>query len=142
MPVSPKRDPFAAPPPETTDLKLPQARALAALMPDRVDTPQFDWPTMTRAVLAVRMGYTDMSGTATRAINGGRNMPGGPRFPGLLAMEYIEEVVLDIDGVSETNYQITTAGIRAYQAYVAQRGALPAVKTSGQECTNNRYKSS
>ena len=139
MPVAVRTPPPTAAP---TRLRTPQARVLAALQPaDPVDPPS-EWPTVTRAQLGVRAGYTAVSGTVTRAINGIH--PGsssGDPHPGLLALGLVEEVVLSIEGVSETNYRSTPAGVRAYQVYLSQQGALPQLRDAA-SCTNDRYKSS
>lgn len=140
MPVSVNRDPFGAGQPARSAanpaLRTPQARVLAAIQPDDPGDPAFEWPILTRARLAVRAGYTAISGTVTRALNGIRaGSSSGDAHPGLLALGYIEEVVLDIEGVSEVNYRATTAGVRAYQLHLATVGQLPKVKDAV-VCTN------
>lgn len=145
MPVSVRRSPFnngdqLSNPPSASLIRTPQARVLAALVPEDPMGYVIDWPIWTRALLAVRAGYTAVSGTVTRALNGIR--PGsssGEPHAGLLDLGYIEEVVLDIDGVNEVNYRITAAGIRAYQEYVAAKGKLPELRDAA-SCTNHRYK--
>lgn len=144
MPISVNRSPFAAATTkQTTDLTLrtPQARILAALVPDDPSDPQSEWPLVTRAQLGVRAGYTAISGTVTRALNGIREgSSSGDHHQGLLERGLIEEVVLSIEGVSEINYRATAAGIRAYQAHIATHGEhLPGVRDVT-ACTNNRYR--
>jgi hypothetical protein len=51
----------------------------------------------------------------------------------------VEEVILDIDGVLESNYLITPAGISAIQAYIAAKGSLPVVRDRS-TCTNDQYR--
>jgi hypothetical protein len=126
-------------------LRVPQARVLKALMPDKdvADRPEYkcDWPTYTRATLSVMAGYTGTSGSITRALNGIRagNRTSGAPHPGLLERGLIEELVFDIDGVLEDNYRITFAGIAAYRAHLAANGGkLPPVKDAA-FCTNDRY---
>ena len=141
MPVSVKIDPFSKQPIVKSDLSLrtPQARCLAALQPEYPDDPVSEWPLVTRAQLGVRAGYTAISGTVTRALNGIRKgSSSGDAHPGLLARGLVEEVVLTIEGTSEVNYRATAAGVRAYQEYVRQN-KLPEVRDAA-ICTNDRYK--
>lgn len=126
---------------EPTDLELraPQARVLAALMPEFPDDPVAEWPLATRAVLGIRAGYTAISGTVTRALNGIRpgSSSGDPHL-GLLSRGLVEEVVLEIEGVKELNYRITATGIVACQKYMKIHGTLPVIKDAA-TCTNKRY---
>jgi len=146
MPTSIKRDPFCTINPTVrpakTGLRTPQARVLAALMPARIDDPPIEWPLLTRAQLGVRAGYTSLSGTITRALNGIR--PGsssGDAHLGLIARGLVEEQSVDVDGVTELNYRITAAGICEYSAYTLITGSqLPALKDPS-SCTNDRYRS-
>ncbi len=124
-------------------LLTPEARILQALMPEKgVLDPlyQDDWPTFTRAQLSVRAGYTAISGTTTRALNGVRaNSSSGDPQLGLLKGKLVEEIVLDIEGLKETNYRITATGIKAYHAHVAIHGEkLPKLKDA-KLCINDRY---
>lgn len=141
MPVSVRIDPFSQRPIRPDQpLRTPQARVLAALQPEYPDDPVSEWPLITRAQLAVRAGYTAISGTLTRALNGQR--PGGVNepHPGLLALGFIEEVVLDIEGRREVNYRSTAAGVRKYADHVAgSNGRLPEVRDRT-ICINDRYK--
>lgn len=144
MPTSPGIDPLGRKPVRSQQpLRTPQARVLAALQPEYPDDPISEWPLVTRAQLGVRAGYTAISGTVTRALNGIRDgSSSGDPHPGLLALDLIEEVVLDLDGHSEVNYRVTTAGIQAYQSYLAKRdGKLPQLRDAA-VCTNDRYKKS
>lgn len=121
-------------------LRVPQARVLAALMPADPSDPAFDWPTLSRAILGVRAGYTAISGTITRALNG--IQPGsssGSPYLGLLTLRYIEETVFDIDGVREMCYRATPAGQAAYQAYITAVGSLPRHRDK-ELCVNDRYR--
>jgi hypothetical protein len=143
VPVSVKIDPFSGQPIRRTDLRLltPQARVLEALKPRREDDPPDEWPLATRAQLGVRAGYTALSGTVTRAINGVR--PGsssGDPHPGLLARGMIEEVVLDIEGLLETNYRITPLGLLAYRAHLTSVGGKLPEPRDRAVSTNDRYK--
>jgi len=123
----------------TPTLRLPEARVLAALMPDDPTSNPHFWPLRTRARLSREMGYK-VSGTVTSALNGIREgSSSGKPHPGLLAMGLVEAIVLDIDGVMETDYCITPLGIRAYQEYVATHGVLPQVRDAA-TCTNERYR--
>lgn len=142
MPVSVKIDPFSKRPVVRDDLSLrtPQARILAALMPDDPTDQLCDWPLVTRAQLGVRAGYTAISGTVTRALNGIRaGSSSGDPHPGLIARGMVEEEILTIEGVSEVNYRATDTGVRAYRAHAEVHGELPVVRDAG-VCTNDRYK--
>lgn len=122
-------------------LRVPQARVLKALYPKYLDDPPHEWPLVTRAVLGIRAGYTAISGTITRALNGIR--PGsssGDPYLGLIALKYVEIEQLDIEGVIEDNYRITHAGIKAFEQYISVNGdKLPPVKEASL-CINDRYK--
>lgn len=143
MPVSVRRSPFHGEPPKDGAVKLrtPQARVLAALQPDDPSDPVSEWPLVTRAQLGVRAGYTAISGTVTRALNGIK--PGsssGDAHPGLLMLGMVEEVVLDVEGVTEVNYRATTEGVSAYRLHCATSGAsLPPLRDAA-TCTNDRYR--
>lgn len=146
MPVSmaSQHDPFRGvgppPSPARAKLRVPQARVLAALMPGPDDHP-VDWPLITRANLAVRAGYTAVSGTTNRALMGisasGSRKTGDPH-PGLLDLKLVVEVKIDLDGKTEINYRITPAGVEAYRAFVAAGNSIPPVKDAS-ICTNDRY---
>ena len=150
MPVSIKRSPFSntaateSTAITTTDptlvLRTPQARVLAVLMPDDLTDPPSRWPLVTRAQLGVRAGYTAISGTVTRALNGiCTGSSSGDSHPGLLERGMIDSVTLDIEGVKEVNYLATALGVQAYQAYLATQGAPPQLRDAA-TCTNHRYK--
>lgn len=134
MPVFVRRSPFPegdSPSPPAQEqkidgLRVPQARVLAALVPDDPKLSRINWPLLTRASLAVRAGYTAVSGSVTRALNGIREgSSSGDAHPGLLARGLVEEVALDIDGAEEVSYRATAAGAAAYRAHIAAHGALP-----------------
>ena len=110
-------------------------------MPAYPTDPPFEWPLLTRTALAVQSGYTAISGSITRALNGiHENSSSGDFHLGLLALGFVEEVTLDIDNLAETNYRITANGIRVFQQYVAANGnKLPKVKDAA-NCVNNRYR--
>ena len=145
--VATARDPFrgtngptAQSRPAETGLRVPQARVLQALVPQYPEDPPSEWPLMGRAYLGVRAGYTAVSGTITRALNGIREgSSSGDPHPGLLARGLVEEVPVDVDGVVEVTYRATAAGIAAFQAYLASGGTCPPVKDAA-GCTNDRYK--
>ena len=144
MPVSPKIDPFNRQPIQAGQpLRTPQARILKALQPAYPDDPVSEWPLVTRAQLGVRAGYTAISGTVTRALNGIRaGSSSGDPHPGLLALGLVEEVAIDLDGHSEVNYRATVAGVRTYQTHLAaQGGKLPRLRDAD-ICTNDRYRPS
>lgn len=142
MPTSPKIDPFSKKSIRPNQpLRTPQARVLAALQPEYPDDPVQEWPLVTRAQLGVRAGYTAISGTVTRALNGIRaGSNSGDAHPGLLAMGFIEEVVLDIEGRREVNYRATAAGVAAYGRHIERvSGRLPELRPR-EACINDRYK--
>ncbi len=146
MPISVRHTPFGSTPPTPT-LRTPQARVLATLMPQRDGSPVGEWPTYNRAVLARRAGYTAISGSITRALNGirpgsssdKRNDKPGEGHLGLLAMGLVEEFPMDIDGLVEVCYRATPAGVRAFRAHEAAVGDLPAIRDR-ESCINDRYK--
>jgi hypothetical protein len=117
-------------------LRLPQARILQALLPVAGATPS-----LSRAELCKKVGYTAISGTITRALNGIRaGGSSGKPYPGLLERGLVEVVRVDLGGHVEVNYRITAAGVAAYQAHVAVTGGkLPEVKDR-ETCTNDRYR--
>lgn len=129
MPVAVRQSPLASSKPNI-ELRVPQARVLRVLMPDRPDDPPMDWPTLCRAVLGLRAGYTAISGSITRALNGIR--PGsssGDAHLGLVALGLVEVGEVDVDGVVERSYRITEAGIREFGRFMAQNGnALPPLR--------------
>lgn len=122
-------------------LRVPQARLLAALLPPYPDDPPEEWPLITRAVLAVRAGYTAISGSVTRALNGIREgSSSGDAHPGLRALGHVEVVEIDVDGLIEDNYRITPTGIAAIQAWLAANpDGLPDVRDAD-SATNHRYR--
>lgn len=122
-----------------TGLRTPQARVLAALMPKDPTFPQFDWPVLTRVGIADKVGVSSLSDLVWRALKGlkGGN-PRRPGHPGLIDLGLVEATSIDIDGLKETNYRITQAGIAAMQEYIAAKGEVPPVKDRKQ-CVNMRY---
>lgn len=144
--VSTLNDPFrTTPAPQSESLKehelrVPQARLLRALMPAVPSDPPIEWPVLNRSALGVQAGYTAISGSVSRALGGisASNKTSGDPHPGLLKLGFVESFELDIDGLTELNYRITAAGIRAYQSFLAQGGKLPPLKAAT-SCTNLRY---
>ena len=122
-------------------LRLPQARVLRALLPANVSDPQCEWPLLTRATLGVRAGYSAISGSVTRALNGIH--PGsssGDPHPGILTLGLCEVVTVYIEeGISEESYRITEGGVKALRQFVMDGGRLPPVKDASVH-TNNRYR--
>lgn len=148
MPVSVGRSPFKDDQPSTSDqqtdativLRTPQARVLAVLMPTNPAAHPINWPVVTRAQLGVRAGYTALSGSITRALNGiHKGSSSGDAHLGLLSLGLVEEIILDIDGVKEVNYRTTLLGIQVYQQHIAKHKKLPALRDA-KICTNDRYK--
>lgn len=132
MPVSPTT---------ANRLRTPQARVLRALLPADPADHYTEWPLLTRAQLGIKASYTAISGTITRALNGVREgSSSGDPHPGLLARGLVKVTAVDVEGMIETNYRITAAGIRAYQDHVASNGTrLPKVRPA-EQCINDRYK--
>jgi hypothetical protein len=125
----------ASPPP----LRVPQARVLRALVPADHDSDPSDWPLLTRALLGQRAGFTEKSGSVTRALNGIRaGSSSGDAHAGLVALGYVETVDIDLDGVVEVSYRATRAGVAAYLAFLASGGELPPVRDAA-SATNRRY---
>jgi hypothetical protein len=126
-----RNDPYNTPPlpagGKLEKLRIGQVRVLAALMPAPHVIP-IDWPLFTHAVLAHVAGYTGAIDCFDRALNGSRIWCAP--YPGLLERGLVEVIARDIDGVTENNYRITAAGIRAYQQFFAEGGKLPEVKVA------------
>ena len=81
----------------SSDLKLPQARVLAVLLPPHPEDPEDEWPLITRATLGVRSGYTAVSGSVTRALHGIRQgSSSGPASLGLLDLGLVVAIELDV----------------------------------------------
>lgn len=110
-------------------LRLPQARILLALRSGAC---------LTRNKLAEAAGFSVISATVWRALNGVRegSSTGDPR-PGLLELGYVSKEDLDIDGVAETNYSITESGIEAIDEWL-QHNEVPEVR-SRELSVNKRY---
>lgn len=83
-------------------LRVPQIRVLRTLT---------DGSLLTRSKINDRAGISQVSGTVWRALNGLKegSSSGAPHL-GLLALGYVEEHRIDVDGVEETGYMITKAG--------------------------------
>ncbi len=144
MPIAIRRAPTFAPPPPTVkakiDLPLQQVRVLDALMPKDPTRSFENWPLLTRACLGIKAGYTAISGSITRALDGLREgSSSGEAHLGLLAKGMVEKVKLDIEGVAEINYRITAEGIRELQAYRAIHGRELPKQKSTKVSSNNRY---
>lgn len=125
------------------DLRLltPQARVLAPLVPADPSDPPSEWPCIPRAALATRAGYTAISGSVTRALNGiRRGSSSGPPHLGLVARGMVEEVVLDIEGVRELCYRATAVGVAAMRTYLAANGGRLPAHRAKDGCTNHRYR--
>ena len=121
-------------------LRTPQVRVLAALQPTYSDDPPSEWPLVNRAQLAVRAGYTAISGTITRVLNGIRaGSSSGDPHPGLLVRGLVEVVILDVEGVSEVNYRATAKGVMAYLRHTESCGRVPEVRDRD-TYINDRYR--
>ncbi len=122
-------------------LRIPQARVLRALMPIDPNSSISEWPFITLITLSDRVGVSRKSDSIRRALRGlPEGSSSGDPHIGLLGLGYVEIIMLDIEGVSEANYRITTKGIQAFQKYVNDGGKLPEVRDVSL-CTNHRYTS-
>lgn len=141
MPVSVKIDPFSKKPVPPNDLSLrtPQARVLAVLQPKNPDDHQIDWPTCTRYQICLRTGTSTKSMSPNRALNGiPAGSTSGEPHPGLLARGMVEEMVINIDGVTEKIYRITPKGFEALKLFLAANGGRMPGKRNGS--VNKRYR--
>ena len=114
-------------------LKIPQARVLAVLAEGGA--------ALTRAKLSNAAGFSEVSGTVTRVLNGLREgSSSGSAHLGLVGLGYVERLDLDIDGVTEVAYRITDSGQAALDRFAeANGGRLPKMKDAGR-ATNKRYR--
>ena len=137
MPLSPRHKSALVHEP----LRIPQARLLQALMPKFIEDPPSEWPLITRAQLAVRAGYTPISGSVTRALSGikERNKTSGDPHLGVIGKGMVEVITVDVEGVRETNYRITPIGIKAFQRFIASGRKIPATVRDAALCVNDRY---
>lgn len=115
-------------------LKIPQVRVLQCFTSGR--------PLLNRAKIAERAGFSELSGTVTRVLNGLREgSSSGAAHPGLLTLGYIERIDLEVEeGVTETCYRITDAGARALAAWDAERGGKSVTMRDKTSSINHRYK--
>src|ERR1019366_6901961 len=110
------------------DLRVPQARALRALVPTNSDG---SLPALTRVQLAERAGFSPTSGTINRVLHGIREgSPSGNPHKGLLDLGLV--VPINLRGITE--YQITTEGLRAIEKHTE----LPRLRDKA-ICINYRY---
>lgn len=123
---------------ETVRIPVPQLRVLAALVGDDPEGPV---PLLTRAAMCERAGFSPISGTVTRVLRGlAQDCKSGPAHPGIIELGYVSEVLLDVDGKTETSYQITDAGRAALARQLAELGdAFPALRDKASSI-NRRYK--
>lgn len=120
-------------------LRIPQARVLRVLMPDNKSDHYTEWPSYNRVTLASKAGFNPTTGTINRVLNGvPKGSSSGASHPGLIERGMIKVEVFDIDGISETNYRITAAGIKEYERYMATVKRLPA-RRAKELCVNDRY---
>jgi hypothetical protein len=101
------------------NMRTPHAHILQVLFPERPQDHYIEWPLLTRAQLGIRVGYTAISGTITRALKGVHSAKTvNEQHDGLLDLKYVVEVPIETDVGVEVNYRITAAGIAAYRAYL------------------------
>lgn len=115
-------------------LKIPQVRVLRCFTSGR--------PLLNRAKIAERAGFSELSGTVTRVLNGLREgSSSGAAHPGLLTLGYLERIDLEVEeGVTETCYRITDAGARALAAWEAESGGKSVTMRDKTSSVNHRYK--
>lgn len=123
-------------------LRVPQARVLRALVPvcptDTID----EWPLLTRKAMAILAGYSEISGSITRALMGIRatNKSSGDPHKGLIELGLVQVVELEVEqGIFETNYRATIHGMRALRKFLTSGGRLPAVRERGLH-VNHRFR--
>ena len=128
-----------AKPTDHLHLLLPQARVLKALLPDDDTSHWTEWPELTRAEVNKRAGFTPISGTTTRALNGIRKgSSSGEPHPGLVDRGLVKCSTIELEVGVEQVYRITAAGIRAIRAYLEEHGRMPNRKNK-ESCVNLRY---
>lgn len=115
-------------------LKIPQVRVLRCFTSGR--------PLLNRAKIAERAGFSELSGTVTRVLNGLREgSSSGAAHPGLLTLGYIERIDLEVEeGVTETCYRITDAGVRALAAWEKENRDEQINVRDKASSINHRYK--
>jgi hypothetical protein len=117
-------------------------------------------------MLGIHAGYTAVSGTVTRALDGlaAKTVRGakptsgkwtqsaddpnvwvgngsGDVHLGLIALKLVEEVVMDVLGVREVSYKATAAGVAAFREHERVHGKLPPPKDkSGCVNTSRGYR--
>jgi len=117
------------------NLKVPQVRILKALAPKGGKSPA-----LTRDKLREKAGYSAISGTINRVLNGiPEGSSSGNPHPGLLALGLIKRVELDVDGKLESAYQITAKGIKALESYIEENGKTLKGRDKS-ACINQRYR--
>lgn len=105
-----------------TQVTVPQKRILMALSKVK---------TLTRLQIAAKVGYTAISGTVGRALNGNH------AHDGLVKLGLVDRIEVDIYGdgsAHETHYKITKAGMAAARNI----GRLPPQRDK-EICKNKRY---
>jgi hypothetical protein len=110
------------------DLRIPQLRILRVLG---------EGGSLTRAKINQRCGFSEQSGTIVSAMNGVREgSSSGAARPGLLALGLVVKEDLDIDGVVEMSYIITSKGREALELHAGIK--LPEMRNKD-STTNKRY---
>lgn len=115
MPVSVRNSPFnddnnrviTEPIIKRGTLRAPQARVLAALMPEDTTSPPLEWPLFNRITMRERCGMSPTN-SMNRILHGVKK--GTDAHLGLIELGFVEEIPLNIDGVIEYNYRITPHG--------------------------------
>lgn len=141
MPMSPstrqKREASELP----VELRTPEARVLTALVPPDPSVPQIDWPSLTSRQIAQVLGTSELSDLIRRAVRGippGSSTKTGAPHPGLIAKGCVVEYTLDVCGVSEIYYRITSKGINVLTEYL-KHNQIPPLRDR-KSCVNDRYK--
>lgn len=118
-------------------LRVPQYRALKALMPNGKYTPA-----LTRIKLAKACGFSPIAGTINRALRGiaknAKQSGYAGAHKGLLQLNYVKQIENSLDGgLTETVYQITPAGVKACKAFAADHKTVK--RRSAEASINHRY---
>lgn len=121
--------------PTAIELRIPQVRTLAVLAGE-------EGVLLSREKLAERAGFSVISGTITRVLNGiRRGSSSGEAHAGLLELGLVERIDLEVEeGLIETSYRITGKGERAYREWIARNGQ-PGEGRDKKASINKRYQS-
>lgn len=113
-------------------LRTPQVRVLQALVDALLDGRE----SLSRKDLNEQAGFTGVSGTLTRVLNGLREgSSSGAAHPGLIALGLVDAVRVDVSGRIEMVYRITENGLAEFEG-----ARVPASMRDRAASTNHRYR--